>query len=72
MQLTDIYNIKLDRSAGRVINKGEDETDTAKYWAARTPKERLVAAEFLRRQWMEWNNLSDKMEKVVSFKPLHE
>lgn len=71
MDLSDVNTIKIDRTVWPYVTSNND-NQTAEYWVAKSPQERFVSAEFLRLQWIELNNLSNKIEKVISFKPLHE
>lgn len=58
---------KMDKTVYKIIHSKDDYDDKIDYWITKTPEERITAIEILRRQYIELNNLDNKMDKTIGF-----
>ena len=61
---------KMDRKYFSYFSSEKDILKEKSYWLGKTAEERWFAVEFLRKQWIEMNDLPTKMDrKYFDYKP---
>ena len=61
---TPLESLRMDKTVVSVVSLHEADAHDKAYWAAQSPRDRLIALEFMRQVMYGYDPISDRVERV--------
>jgi hypothetical protein len=63
-KLTPLESLRMDKTVVSVVSLHEADALDKAYWAAQSPRDRLIALEFMRQVMYGYDSISGRIERV--------